>query len=481
MRRFFAQNLIFVVGINLLVKPVWVFVIDRNVQNSVGHASFGTYQALLNLAIVFQIVLDFGLNSYNTRTISVSPQKFAILFPQLLTARVLLMTLYTAVVLLAGFLWGYRGGQLVLLAGIILLQSLSILLMFIRSNVAALQRFKLDGVLSVIDRFLMIGICGALLFLPATAKLFRIEWFVWTQIACYAIAVVTGFIMLRRIVHMPHLFTFRLKPVLQILKQGGPYALLAFLMSIYMRSDAFLVERLCGTNGPAEAGIYASAFRLLDVSNMIAIMFASVLMPLFGRMISEKQSITPIIRLSANVLLPATFLLAVAGWTMGTDIMHLLYKDSGAYDGRIFAILMSVAPAYSIMYIYSTLLTANGHISLLNKLAGSGAVLSLVLNLLLIPRHMALGAAITSLVTQWVLAAGYIYYAARKNELPTNLKWIAAHVAYLLLLAAGGYVLSLLPLLWLYKLVLLVLLAGILVLVFRFISLKALKGLLSKG
>lgn len=481
MRRVFAQNLIFVVGVNLLVKPIWVFVIDRNVQNSVGHASFGTYQALLNLAIVFQIILDFGLNAYNTRTISVSPQKFSRLFPQLLTARVLLMTLYTAVVLLAGYLWGYRGEQLVLLAGIILLQSLSILLMFIRSNVAALQRFKLDGVLSVIDRFLMIGICGSLLFLPATATLFRIEWFVWTQIACYGIAVVTGFIMLRRIVHMPRVFTFRLKPVLQMLKQGAPYALLAFLMSIYMRSDAFLVERLCGVNGPAEAGIYASAFRLLDVSNMIAIMFASMLMPLFGRMLAERQSIAPIVRLSVNILLPATFLLLVTGWTLGNDIMHLLYKDAGAYDGRIFAMLMSVAPAYSIMYIYSTLLTANGHISLLNKIAGCGAVLSMALNLLLISRYMALGAAVTSLVTQWLLAAGYIYYAVRKNNFSVNTKWIAAHVAYFLLLSAGGYALSLLAILWLYKLALLVLLAGILVLVFRFISLKALKGLMVRG
>ena len=38
---------------------------------------------------------------------------------------------------------------------------------------------------------------------------------------------------------------------------------------------------------------------------------------------------------------------------------------------------MTAAPAYSIMYIYSTLLTANGHIRLLNMLAGAGAVFSL--------------------------------------------------------------------------------------------------------
>lgn len=481
MRRFFAKNLLFVVGINLLVKPIWVLVIDRNVQNRVGHASFGTYQALLNLAVVFQIILDFGLNSYNTRTISVSPQKFSTLFPQLLTARVLLMSLYAVVVMTIGILWGYRGWELFLLGGIIILQALSVLLMFMRSNAGALQHFKMDGVLSVIDRFLMIGICGALLFLPATASLFRIEWFVWTQILCYGIAALAGFFMLRRIAHMPRIFTTRLKPVLNILVQGSPYALVAFLMSIYMRSDAFLVERLCGSKGPSEAGIYASAFRLLDVCNMISIMFASVLLPLFGRMLSEKKNVAPIVRLSANVLLPATFFLAIAGWMAGNDIMHLLYKDASNYDGLLFAILMSVAPAYSIMYIYSTLLAANGHIALLNKLAGAGAVISVLLNLVLIPRQMALGAAITSFITQWLLAVAYIFYAAKRNELPADKKWIGAHAAYVLLLIAGGYGLSCLHLAWVYKLALLVLLAGILVLCFRFISIRAMKTLFVKG
>ena len=34
MRRFFVKNILFVIAVNVLVKPIWVLFIDRNVQNT---------------------------------------------------------------------------------------------------------------------------------------------------------------------------------------------------------------------------------------------------------------------------------------------------------------------------------------------------------------------------------------------------------------------------------------------------------------
>ena len=87
MRRFFVKNILFVIAINVLVKPVWVLLIDRSVQNRVPGGEYGTYQALLNLSIIFQIVLDFGITSYNSRTIAQDPDKLPELFPSMLSAR----------------------------------------------------------------------------------------------------------------------------------------------------------------------------------------------------------------------------------------------------------------------------------------------------------------------------------------------------------------------------------------------------------
>src|ERR1039458_8341766 len=95
MRRFFVKNILFVVAVNILVKPIWVLFIDRIVQNRLPAASYGTYTALLSLSIIFQTVLDFGISSYNSRTIAQNPDKLPILFPTMLSVRLVLIMAYT--------------------------------------------------------------------------------------------------------------------------------------------------------------------------------------------------------------------------------------------------------------------------------------------------------------------------------------------------------------------------------------------------
>jgi len=47
MKRKFITNLALVIFLNLLVKPFWIFGIDRTVQNVVGAESYGLYFSLL--------------------------------------------------------------------------------------------------------------------------------------------------------------------------------------------------------------------------------------------------------------------------------------------------------------------------------------------------------------------------------------------------------------------------------------------------
>jgi O-antigen/teichoic acid export membrane protein len=352
------------------------------------------------------------------------------------------------------------------------------LLLFIRSNVAAFQRFRLDGVLSVADRLLMIIVCGALLFLPAFAGLFAIEWFVWAQVACYAAAIVLGFYLLWRITAVAPSLSFHFEKVWDMMKSAAPYALLIFLMSVYMRVDIPLIERL---HSAEEAGRYISASRQLDVSNQFAILFAGILLPLFGRMLSEGKNVASIVRLSANLLLPLSFLGAVLAWMAGAGIMHLLYPAADAYDGRVFAWVMSCLPACSLMYIYSTLLTANGALGLLNRLAAGAAILNVGLNFFIIPRFGAEGAAMVACATQWGIAAASVILAARRNRLPLHPKWVASHVVYLLLLTAVGLgARHYWDGAWKPTALSILLASGVLIMAFRFVTPSMLRQFLSR-
>ena len=141
MRRFFVKNILFVLAVNILVKPIWAFFIDRPVQNTVAPGSYGIYQVLVNVSVIFQILLDFGITNYNSRTIAQNPDKLQTLFPSMLSARLVLIVFYMLLAFSFGFASGYNTSELLLLGGILLFQSLNSTVLFIRSNVAGLQKF----------------------------------------------------------------------------------------------------------------------------------------------------------------------------------------------------------------------------------------------------------------------------------------------------------------------------------------------------
>jgi O-antigen/teichoic acid export membrane protein len=489
MRRFFVKNILFVIAVNVLVKPVWVFFIDRNVQNTVEGGAYGTYQALLSVSIIFQTVLDFGLSSYNSRMIASNPDRLPELFPSMLSARLVLMVLYMALACGWGYAIGYRGWELNLLIGVLLIQSLNALVSFVRSNISALHKFKTDGLLSVTDRLLMIVICGFLLTYPPTARHFKIEWFVITQVACYFISAAIGYLILRRIGKVRLKFSFHGPSIFKIVRQSFPYALLIFQMSIYNRADVMIMERICA-DGKDQAGIWAAAFRWLDMANILGLMFATMLLPLFGRMLAQKNDVQPIVKLCVNLLLPLSCMVAIAGVFYSGNIMELLYHKSALYHqpgmpanyGRVFAILIASFPAWCMMYVYSTLLTANGSLRTLNIIAFAGVVINLSLNFWLIPQYKATGGAITSFTTQTGLALTFIVFASRIVHLPLNIKWIMAHISYLLLilLIAFGITKAMGNMMWVIQMMLFGLTALVLMFVFRFISVQSIRQLIDK-
>lgn len=475
MRRLFARNLLFVIAVNLLVKPVWIFLIDRTVQNQVGHASYGTYQALMNLGLVFQILLDFGINNYNSKSLAQNPRLVRSLFPAMLSARLLLCLFYIIVVGGIGLALGYNGWQLGMLGGILLIQTLNSMTQFVRSSVAGLHRFRADGVLSVADRLLMIVICGLLLFLPATRQVFRIEWFVLAQIFSYGIALLAALIVLKRISNVRIRLTSNIGRIVTIVKESFPYALLIFLMSVYTRADTLLIERLTGENGAVQAGIYAAAYRLLDVGNMFGLLFAGMLLPVFGRLLAQNISVRPIVQLCVNLLLPVSILVTVVSIFFRFEIMHLLYRHATEESVAVFALLMIAFPAFSLSNVYSTLLTANGDLKLLNRVALAGVVINLTLNFVLIPQYQALGAAFAACVTQCGLSVCFIIFARRQTALENNLRWVLSFIFFLALIVALGFGVRVLPVGWMIQMLLLCAMGASTIFLFRFVSFRSVR------
>jgi len=416
MQKKFVTNLALLLSMNLLIKPFFVIFIDRSVQKAVGTEDFGAYFALFNFTFLMNIVLDFGITNFNNKNIAQNNHLLTKHFSSLFVLKLLLALIYILITLTFGYFVGYdfRYIKLVLILGFN--QFLISLIMYLRSNIAGLHFFKTDSIVSILDRTILIGLCIVLLWgnLPWTKNSsgrLDVLWYVYAQTISYFITACIAFIIVvgkAETLKLKFSFPFSL----MILKKSFPFAVLVLLMTFYNRIDSVMLERML-PNGDEQSGIYAQGYRLLDATNMIAFLFAGLLLPIFSRMLKYKESVEQLVKLSFTLLITPAIVIAAGCFFYKHELMELLYLDKKDVAGSmahikqsapVFALLMSCFIAISTTYVFGTLLTANGNMKELNIMAASGMVFNIVMNLILIPRYSALGSAVASLITQFSTA-----------------------------------------------------------------------------
>jgi len=411
MQKKFLSNLFLIVVLNLLVKPFFILGIDAEVQNRVGEAVYGNYFALLNFSFLLNILLDVGLTNYNAKNIAQHPHLVANHFGKILGLRFSLFILYATFTLAAGWLIGYSGDEYYLLFLLMINQFLVAIVQFSRSNFAGLHLFKTDAFISILDRFILIIICSALLWTNWFGGELKIEWFIYAQTFAYGLSAVISLLLLYSTIGRIKL---KLKKVfsIYILKQSFPYALLILLMMMYSRIDAVMLERIL-PNGDAAAGIYAQGFRLLDAVNMFALLFAGLLLPIFARLLKDKLGLGQMTAMAFRLLFGISLIVAITCYLFQYELIELRYPGSTDEASITFGFLILSFIPVAITYVFGTLLTANGSLRQLNQMALGGVVLNVVLNAILINLYGVRGAAIATLVTQSLTALVQMWVAFR--------------------------------------------------------------------
>jgi O-antigen/teichoic acid export membrane protein len=428
MNREFLINTLFVVLINLIIKPFYIFGIDRAVQNRVGESNYGIYFALFSFTFLFQIINDFGIQNYNSREISQHRQLLDKYFSGILSLKIGLAVVYLLVATVVSAFIPTYWAVLPMVLNLAVYNILASLRLYLSSNVAALGMYRLNSMLSVLDRVLLIIICSVLLWVQPFSDHFCVEWFIYAQnVSLFITALVTFLIVFRQV----KTFKISWNPPfsLLILRGAMPYALSIFLMTIYTRTDVVMLERML-EDGSRQAGIYASAYRLLDAVNTLGLVFSGLLMPMFAKQLKDKVNVAPLVQFSFQLIMVAAIIVAGTVWFFRTDIMLLLYKQATPFSGDVLGILMGSFVAVSGIYIFSTLIGSAGYVARMNWIFIIAFVINISINLLLIPQYKAFGAAVSTLTTQFFVLITLIFLTKKLDILRGPLFWVLKIVGF---------------------------------------------------
>jgi O-antigen/teichoic acid export membrane protein len=368
--------------------------------------------------------------------------------------------------------WGYSPLQIRMLAFLAVNQVILSYILYMRSNLTALHLFKVDSVISVMDRLLAIIFCSYFLYMPYYAHTeFNINYFIFSQTAALLITALVSFIALQgRTAYQLTMWRWRF--VKAILLKSAPFALLGLLMTIYYRIDAIMLDKMYSAD---ETNIYAQSYRLLDAINQFGYLFSVPLLPLFASMIRRRENVQELLSFSAVLMFLFSGCAAILCAFFGGDIMHLLYHNATHYSSSVFSLLMISFIPISSVYIFGTLLTAHGSMKILNIIALGGILVNVALNLALIPGYGAFGTTTATLFTQTVVALFHIYAANAIFKIKWDGPLLLRLAAFVIIGIGASWLLSTAHMQWVPRLILNAAILCVLILILRLVPLRTLR------
>jgi len=438
----YLRSLFFLIFLNVIIKPVWLLGIDRGVQHATGIDEYGLYYFILSISFYLQMVLDPGLHTHNNKLLAQEPNRLSHNISEFLPLKIILSLVYILATLGIGLVmvWIHKDApksqqfdfsSFGLLWWIVFNQALASFILYMRSCLSGIYLFNTDSIFSVLDRTIMIILVGLLLWGGFMPKPFKIEWFIYAQTISYCItAIAVTVVVLTKAKEKLKKPRIRFGVYQDVLTKSYPFAVLAFLMVLYTQIDRTMVYNML-PDGEHQLGLYAMAYRMLDAFSQVAFLFATILLPVFTGLIHRKEPLVQTVRVFARLLLIPGLILVLISFFYRDEMMNLLYKNqSSPYLGQIFGWLMITFLAYAMVYIYGTLLTANGNLKFLNWTAAGGLVVNILINLILIPIMGVLGAVVATLATQFAVSLLQFWKSHRVFNLEVSAKEMLRILSY---------------------------------------------------
>jgi len=186
------------------------------------------------------------------------------------------------------------------------------------------------------------------------------------------------------------------KMSVDLLKQGWPLVLSGMAIMIYMRIDMVMLKLM---KGDAAAGLYAAATKVSEVWYFIAIAIVSSVSPAIMRSRSDPQLYYDRLRTLFSVMIMISVTIGSGIALASHWIVERLYSDAYVQAAPVLAVHIWASVFVFIGVAQSPWDISEDFLKLALYRTVAGAVSNIVINLFLIPRYAALGAAIATVVS----------------------------------------------------------------------------------
>ncbi len=356
-----------------------------------GKEQFGRIEYFLEMAIIFSVLIDFGLEQTVTREIARRRERLREYLYPLLAFR-LAASLFGAV-LMASFM------RLLAQPGhtwVLLLCSLTYLIavanvMLARALVRSYEWMACEGIANIVEKAVHIGLAIAVLYtlprLPLIVLCYTAGALASLAIYFYVLASRFG---LERT-------AYSLRDWIDWQKAAFPIGLSAACILLLHREDTAMVNWICGD---AETGLYRAPYRFLEGLFLFPQVIAVSAYPVFSKLFHERRAFQYSAALLLRGLILISLPMAVGGTCIADAAMQWLTPELGEAGGRVFKLLLWSLPFIYANFLLGTILNATDRQRLNVRASAWGLFGNAIMNVPAIYYYGAYGASVVTTLSQ---------------------------------------------------------------------------------
>jgi O-antigen/teichoic acid export membrane protein len=197
-----------------------------------------------------------------------------------------------------------------------------------------------------------------------------------------------------------------------ILATSAPIAVTGMVAAIYYSIDIVMLGFF---RSQAEVGLYVAAGKILMVGMTAATILGAVFFPVLSRLMTDHTARRLASAYHAEVMIFFGGLIALGGYLLAPEILHIVFGASYAGADQALRILMANLIVAHIVAIYQVQLLAWNMQKQQMKIVIAGAILNVGLNIWLIPEFGMEAAASTTLVSSAAVLV-LAYFALKRQN-----------------------------------------------------------------
>jgi O-antigen/teichoic acid export membrane protein len=361
-------------------------------------AAYGDLMTAIVLATIAEVFMDFGLHQVSIRAIAANPASAGRILRTSIALKALpgagMVIVFGAIALAITPDASARWACLLMLGSAVMRSYL----LTARGVMQGLQRFGHDALVTTADRALLVVACGLALWAGAGVVTVSLVFLITRAITALA-AVALAHQHLRELVFDAMLW--RTLP-----GEAIPVGLFLLVLNVYNRIDAVMLRWLTEAD---QVGYYTTAYALYEGLTYGAAVISAVLAPRLSRLWASDPAQYRVwsgrSTLAAAVL---GALVAVAAWPLCSPVLIAIFSAKLAPAIPTLQWLVLGLPAIYMIWVLHSVAIAASKTRVLVIVSAVGAVFNITLNLWLIPGYTHAGAAMATVISEFVVGAALL-------------------------------------------------------------------------